>query len=198
MKHFSTKLLILLSLWVSFYAKATLADPANLEALLFERADNILQALQSKDWNVLNNHVHEIHGLKFSPYVRNLTELPITHVAKADLIKLAQSDKKRTWGTYDGSGAPIKLALTDYMDQFVYDLPYTKQAKRFFWDTHTLSHKPDFKALYRAYPCSVFVYYQYTGTAETGFMDFKDLILVFSEFDKQWHLTGIAHGENTI
>jgi len=36
------------------------------------------------------------------------------------------------------------------------------------------------------------------GTEEVAFKDFKDLILIFSEFNGVWYLISLAHGESTV
>lgn len=167
-------------------------------ALLMAKADVILQLIKSEDFVALSEHVHEACGLGFSPYSRNLSELFITEFHRGEVANFGTDNRKYFWGYYDGIGSPIRLTPKDYFAQFVYDTAFETKAEKFFLNPDDLQKNADFRAVYNAYPDSNFVYYHFAGTEEAAFKDFKDLILIFSEFDGVWYLIGLTHGESTI
>ena len=106
---------------------AATLTPAQAQQALGERAKAAVGALQSKDWEKLSTMVHPEKGVRFSPYA---------HVGPTDLVftagqlKTLYADKRLyEWGTFDGSGEPIRLSFADYYQRFVYDADFAAAPK---------------------------------------------------------------------
>ena len=77
-------------------------------------------------------------------------------------------------------------------------MDYLNKTEACVFDNEGLKKNNEFINIYNAYPSSWLVQYHYKGTSEYGFVDYKDLFLIFEYLENQWFLVGIVHGENTI
>jgi hypothetical protein len=102
------------------------------------------------------------------------------------------------WGNYDGIGNQIKLTPKQYYKEFIYDIDFLSKAQAYYINNEKLRKSKLFKYICKIYPASNLVQYDYRGTKETGFNDFKRLYLIFEHIDKQWFIVGIVHGEKTV
>jgi len=185
-----------------FWLSCAQAIPDNsdesAQALLPAKAGVILKLVESADFVSLSECIHETSGLGFSPYSRNLSKLFITRFQRDEVADFGSDDTRYLWGYYDGIGSPIRLTPKDYFARFVYDMDFDTKAEKSFLNSNALRKNADFRAVYHAYPDSSFVHYHFEGTEEVAFIDFRDLILIFSEFHGVWYLVGLAHGQSTI
>jgi len=140
--------------------------------------------------------VHPEKGVLFSPYSH--IELEKHKVFTKDQLKnLMESEEVYIWGEYDGSGDPIKLTFAQYFDKFVYDHDFANAEKVAYNEIqqsgNTVVNISD------VYPEGKFMDYYFPGfTPEYDGMDWASLRLVFEEYDGQWYLVCIAHGQWTI
>lgn len=184
-------------LWLSSLVAAAPAGAPLDEAVLAARADKVIEALAHRDFAALAAQVHPDRGLALAPYARDLTELFVTGFRRDQVAAFGSDDALHQWGWYDGIGEPIRLTAREYFDQFVYDMDYAGRAERSLERAQDRVQS-DLAALYAAYPEAVIVHYHFAGTEEIGYKDFRDLILVFSLQDGEWHLAALAHGESTL
>lgn len=92
------------------------------------RANEVVTTLKNKDLVKLQTYVHPKKGLRISPYSNVNVKSDL--VFQADQVgKLLQDTTTYTWGTHDGSGAPIAMKFADYYGKFLYDLDYAKAEK---------------------------------------------------------------------
>ena len=162
------------------------------------KADEVVQILERADYSVLASYVNRDEGLKFLPYIHDLTELQISSFSKDDLLSSMAQDKIATWGTYDGSGAPIKLTLADYHSSFVYDFPYATDAAVKSIEAKNAELPSGLNAVGQHFDGATFVLYRYEGSPSAAYNDWRDLLLIFRQIDNEWYLIGIGHGEKTI
>ena len=165
---------------------------------LITKADIILDLIKSADFKSLTNHVHPIKGLNFSPYTRDLSKLFIINFSKKEVSNFEKDNNIYLWGYYDGIGSPINLAPMEYYKQFIYDIDFKTKAKSIYIRNKDLKTIYTFNAIYKTYPNSSLVQYNYEGTEEIGCKDFKDLIFIFTKIKSQWYLEGLAHSESTL
>lgn len=160
-----------------------------------DAASAVITALKNKDIKALNAYVHPESGLRFSPYAYIDSDSAV-HFGPGKLPEL-NDDTVYTWGSYDGSGEPIKLTFGQYYDRFVYDHDYANPQET-GWDTILGSGNttPNMKEIY---PDSYVVDYHFKGFDEKNEgMDWASLILVLQEHDGGWYVSAIAHSGWTI
>lgn len=164
--------------------------------LLLERAGQVLESLKTEDYAALSQLVHPQRGVTLTPY-STVDPIRDNVLTQADVAKLATDDQISLWGLYDGSGNPIRCTGTEYFDRYVFNTDYT-QAPQVGIDTILISGNA-LENVTAAYPDGRFVEYHFPGIdpALEGF-DWCSLKLVFEEWDNDWYLVGLIHGEWTI
>lgn len=174
---------------------AATLTPAQAQQALGERAKAAVGALQSKDWEKLSTMVHPEKGVRFSPYA---------HVGPTDLVfpagqlKTLYAEKRLyEWGTFDGSGEPIRLSFADYYQRFVYDADFAAAPKVAYNEAlgkgNTINNSREF------YPQAAIVEYHFPGIdPKFEGMDWRSLRLVFEQKNCTWYLVGIIHAQWTI
>ena len=171
-------------------APAATASPAA------STAAKAVTALKERDWAALALAAHPEKGVRISPYVHVDTKQDV--VLTREEIKRLQDDKTlRTWGTYDGSGEPIKLTFAEYYDKFLYNHDYAKPEKSAY--DEPIGKGNTVNNIKEVYPGSHFVEYYFSGfDPKVHGMDWASLILVFEEKGGAWYLTGLVRNQWTI
>lgn len=170
-------------------------DPADNTPLL--RASlKVLEALKGRDYSALAALVHPEKGVTFTPYSTVDPEADIT-LTRDEIAQAGENGNRYTWGSYDGSGSPIHLTISAYMDQYVFNADYT-QAPLVGVD-QVLSSGNSLENVSDAYPGGRFVEYYFPSVdpASNGF-DWCGLKLVFEVWRGQYRLVGVVHSEWTI
>jgi len=171
-------------------------SPSEIKAEVEAKSQEAIKAIKEKDMEKLAQMVHPEKGVLFSPYSH--IELEKHKVFTKDQLKnLMESEEVYIWGDYDGSGDPIKLTFAQYFDKFVYDHDFANAEKVAYNEIqqsgNTIVNISD------VYPEGKFMDYYFPGfTPEYDGMDWASLRLVFEEYDGQWYLVCIAHGQWTI
>jgi hypothetical protein len=161
-----------------------------------EQANAVLLALKNKDGAALAALAHPTKGVRFSPYGHISTSTDIV-IMKSGLADAYQQSKKETWGSYDGSGAPITLSFSEYSKKFLYDVDFLnapqKATNKVLGSGNTVIN------IKEAYPNATFVEYYFPGfDPKYEGMDWKSLRLVFEKVGTTWYLVGIVHDQWTI
>jgi len=169
---------------------------ANLEIILRDRAAGVLAAIKAKDMETLSQAVHPDKGVRFSPYGYVNTEHDL--VFTADKIKRLPSDNTvYAWGSYDGSGEPIKLSFEGYYNKFVYDKDFLNAEEVGY--NKILGKGNSLINISEVYPKAKFVEYYFPGfEPKYERMDWESLRLVFERKASVWYLVGIIHDQWTI
>lgn len=169
------------------------ASPPTLEVV----ANETIHAIKANDMQGLAAHVHPDKGVRFSPYGAVRTGTDGDLVFSASSIPTAGGDAKvYTWGSHDGSGAPIALTFSAYMQSFVYDRDFANAP---VIATNRIVKQGNTRVnLAEVYPQGSFVEYHFPGTEEHSGMDWASLRLVFEQRDGRWYLVGISHDHWTI
>ncbi len=167
------------------------------------RRENLQEKIVSLSKAVVSNvrnrnlyrYAHPKKGLRFSPYA-NINVESDRVFSVEEMVNEFDSDTILSWGTYDGSGDPIKLTFKDYYTNFIYDkdysLPTTIGYNKKIGEGNSVFNFLD------VYESSVFVeYYKAPDFGENEF-NWGSLILIFEEYNEEWYLVGIVHDEWTI
>lgn len=155
----------------------------------------VLSLIKAKNMKKLSQFIHPKKGVRFSPYGHVATDTDL--VFSSSKIKKLLSDKvKHLWGSYDGSGQPIKLTFANYYKRFVYDKDFIN-AKDVGYNK-ILGKGNIINNSFKVYPKSIIVEYHFPGSDKSGSMDWKSLRLVFEKDNGIWYLVGIIHDEWTI
>src|SRR5262249_6403225 len=92
-------------------------------------AEEVIRDLKDRNMDALAQYVHPIKGVRFSPYAS--VDRASDVVLRVPALKQAfASPVRRTWGSYDGSGAPIRLSFAGYYSKFVYERDFALTAHR--------------------------------------------------------------------
>ena len=154
----------------------------------------IVAVLKSKNASALANYVHPVKGLRFSPY-SDFAEDSILF-RKTQIAGLGGSRKIYEWGSYDGSGDPIKLSFAKYYAKFIFDRDYTKALQISYQEIakggNTLVD------IEKVFPRGKYVDYHYPSGADGNEMGWSSLRLIFEKQANKWYLVGIGHGQWTI
>lgn len=173
------------------------AQPVTARPSLEVRAREVIGALQSRDGARLASLVHPVKGVRFTPYpfVRLDHDLVLS---REQVARAFMDTTRRTWGTADGSGAPITRRFGDYYRQFVYDVDFAAAPV-------VRSNQPPAKPgnspgnIAQAYPGAQWVEFHFPMIdPQFEGMDWRSLWLVFERDGDDWMLTGIVHGSWTI
>ncbi len=140
--------------------------------------------------------MHPEKELRLSPYAYVDINKDLTF-SFSEFKESFSTSMKHNFGTYDGSGEPIKLTLFEYYERFIYDEDYV--ASHVIGNNQTIGQGNTLNNIKQEYPEASFIEFHFTGfEPEFEGLDWKSLILVFEFFEGQWHLVGIVHNEWTI
>lgn len=167
-----------------------------IKSIINDRAEEVLTAIKNKDMDVLSKMVHPVKGVRFSPYayVRESEDIVLT----AGKLKDIRADNTEyLWGSYDGSGEPIKLTFTDYYDKFIYDKDFINAKEIGYNKTLGKGNTEDNSK--KVYKSSIIVEYHFPGfNPEYTGMDWESLRLVFEKVEDTWYVVGVIHDQWTI
>ena len=155
----------------------------------------ILTALKEENYSLLSRYFSKT-GVYFSPYgfldTTNCKKLSAT-----DLLQSIENNWILTWGSYDGTGEPIKLTTKAFFKKFVYNKDYSK-AKDVGYDT-LIQKGNSLVNIEQVFPGQHFLDYHFKGfDKKYEGMDWTSLILVFSKEEDGYFLKGVIHHQWTI
>lgn len=163
---------------------------------LLSKVIQVIDTIKNKDMNKLSSFVHPTKGLRFTPYdyidIQNDKVFATNQVAG-----LAQDTQSYTWGNYDGTGDPIDLNFNAYYDRFIYDQDFANP--HIIGNNVAIGKGNTINNIEEAYPNGHFIEFHFTGLdPQYSGIDWRSLKLVFEEYNGNWYLVGIVHGEWTI
>jgi hypothetical protein len=166
------------------------------DSLLLKRTIEITTFLDKKDYTRLADFFHPTAGVRFTPYGYIDTTQDIKFTKDQFLTQLKNKSKQH-WGSYDGSGDPIKLNVEEYLKKFVYDVKFLKPEQLSV--NKTLGQGNSLDNLSVIYPDASYTESYFSGfDKKYGGMDWRSLKLVFKQHGGQIYLVGVIHGQWTI
>lgn len=156
----------------------------------------VLGIFKNKDYSELTRYIHPELGVRFSPYayIDTTSDQKFTNSTYNQAVK---STKKRIWGSFDGTGDPMRMKFKEYFKSFVYDVDFLN-AEKTTLNTKS-SHGNDLDNLKDIYPGCVYTESYFSGFDEKyGGMDWRALRLVYKEYEGKYYLVAVIHDEWTI
>lgn len=179
-------------------AACTNRDPAPLpatpDATTVARA--VVAALQRRDIDSVARLAHPTKGIRFTPYTRvdTLTDRRFT---PSQLTAQWGKTDSLLWGSFDGTGDPMRLTFRQYFDKFVYDFDAVR-APRVARDSAPMGIGNSIYNLREAYPEATIVEFNSPGMdPKYGGMDWRSLWIVLERVDDAYRVVGIVHGSWT-
>lgn len=166
------------------------------DTLLLQTSQTILTALKQKDFQTLSTFIHPEWQLLFSPYAY-VDTAGSQVLSPYELLAAAKKSSILEWGSYDGTGDPIKMNISQYFDKFVYNKDYLnakeKSVNKFLGFGNSLNN------LKEVYPASDFTEFYFPGfDPKYDGMDWQTLRLVFRKENNKPYLVAIVHDQWTI
>lgn len=158
-------------------------------------AQQVLLALKENNFDELRKYFSE-EGVLFSPY-GHIDSARSKKLAPDDFITAAQKKWILTWGTYDGTGDPIQLTVTNYLKKFVYNADYVN-AEAIGFD-EVMKQGNSVNNLKEIYPNSHFIDYHFSGfDQKLKGIDWTSLRLVFEKYKGEYFLVAVIHDQWTV
>jgi hypothetical protein len=159
-------------------------------------AHEVVRVLSRRDIDSLAKLAHPTKGIRFTPYTRvdSKTDRRFT---PSELRTQWPKPDSLLWGTFDGSGDPMRLSFRQYFDKFVYDFDFAR-APRVARDSATMGNGNSIYNLKEAYPGATIVEFNSPGAdPKYGGMDWRSLWVVLEKLDSRWVVVGLVHGSWT-
>jgi len=155
----------------------------------------ILVFLNEKNYPELAKYFSS-EGVLFSPY-GFIDTAKSKRLTPDDFLESINKKWILTWGSYDGTGEPIKLLVANYLKKFVYNADYLN-AEAIGFD-QVMKQGNSLNNLKTIYPNHHFIDYHFSGfDQKNNGMDWTSLRLVFDKTDGQYFLVAIIHDQWTI
>lgn len=135
-------------------------------------------------------------GVLFSPY-GFIDTAKSKKLSPEDFLQAVDKKWILTWGSFDGTGEPIKLTVPSYLKKFVYNADYLS-AEAVGFD-EVMKQGNSLNNLEVIYPNHHFIDYFFSGFDQKyNGMDWTSLKLVFENEDGQYFLVAIIHDQWTV
>lgn len=155
----------------------------------------ILVHLKEKNYQELSKFF-SVNGVLFSPYGHIDTAIS-KKLMPEDFVMAINKKWILTWGSYDGTGEPIKLNVSDYINKFVYNADYLNAEAVGY--NEIIKQGNATNNLKTVYPNSQFLDYHFSGFDQKfNGMDWSSLRLVFEKQNNDYFLVAIIHDQWTI
>lgn len=134
-------------------------------------------------------------GVRFSPYAF----IDTANSKKLTPEAFLESINKKwtlTWGSFDGTGDPIKLTVPAYLKKFVYNADYLNAEAVGY--NEVMKKGNSINNLKELYPNHHFIEYHFSGFEQKyNGMDWTSLRLVFEKQNGQYFIVAIIHDQWT-
>lgn len=135
-------------------------------------------------------------GVLFSPY-GYIDSARSKKLSPDDFINAINKNWILTWGSYDGTGEPIKLTVKAYLKKFVYNADYV-DAEAIGFD-EVMKQGNSTNNLKDIYPNKHFIDYHFSGfDQKLKGIDWTSLRLVFEKRNGEYFLVAIIHDQWTV
>lgn len=173
-------------------------SPEEAQQALEARAKQAFTALKLRHYARLSQLAHPHKGVRFSPYGYVDTSVnPV--LTRKQIAALATDPRRRTWGSHDGTGEPIRLTFAQYFRKYIWDRDYTRPVRQTYNAAARTGPSPTLDRIWEIFPNATLVNAYFPGSdPDGGAMDWSGLWLVFERIGDAWYLTGIVHDAWTI
>ncbi|MEJ5993961.1 hypothetical protein WG904_05950 [Pedobacter sp. Du54] len=155
----------------------------------------VLISLKENNFEELRKYFSE-DGVLFSPY-GYIDSARSKKLSPDEFINAIDKKWILTWGSYDGTGNPIKLTVKAYLKKFVYNADYVN-AEAIGFD-EVIKQGNSTNNLKEIYPKSHFIDFHFSGfDQKLKGMDWTSLRLVFEKRNGEYFLVAIVHDQWTV
>jgi len=132
----------------------------------------------------------------FSPY-GFIDTVGSKRLSSADFLTAIRKNWILTWGSFDGTGEPIKLTVAAYLQKFVYNADFLNAEAESY--NQVMKQGNSVNNLREIFPNAQFVEYHFSGfDPKYKGMDWTSLRLVFEKENDDYYLVAIVHDQWTI
>lgn len=183
----------------SILATLKFTSPTNAvqskEQKLISTSREVLTALKNKDYNKLET-LSSKDGLSFNENSDSL-DLSKNDVSKDAISEIPKNTTKYMWGYTDGKGDEIRLTLSDYINQWMYNRDYINAPKIMVNQiAYPQGNTPNYIATYSQ--GRNYVAFHFDSTKEYPGLTWSTMYLIFDEENKNYKLRGIIKANWTI
>ena len=140
-------------------------------------ARRVAAVINAPDFGALAGLAHPQKGIRFTPYTHVDTATD-RRLSREQIRVLSTSPDSLVWGSYDGSGEPIRLTFRQYFVKFVRDFDLLA-APRVAVDSTPMGTGNSINNIREAYPGARIVEFNMPGTdPRYGVMDWRSLWVV--------------------
>ncbi|RYG05893.1 MAG: hypothetical protein EOO07_29615 [Chitinophagaceae bacterium] len=155
----------------------------------------VLVLLKEKNYTELVKFF-AVDGVLFSPYA-HIDTTNAKKLMPEDFLMAINKKWILTWGSYDGTGEPIKLSIENYLNKFAYNADYLNAEAVGF--NEIIKKGNASSNLQNLYPNTQFIDYHFSGfDQKLNGMDWSSLRLVFEKQNNDYFLVAIIHDQWTI
>ncbi|MGB8000763.1 MAG: hypothetical protein WCF60_11835 [Anaerobacillus sp.] len=163
----------------------------SVQSRVVNRAYQVVNVMKDKVMGKLADYVHPKKGVLFSPY-GTIDKKRAQVLMPPLIIDFLAHSRQLEWGV-DPGGKPIRLNSQSYFNNYVYDAEYGETNFVTFDGIHDETNR--IQNLEEIFPQAHYVEFFVSGTEEFQGMDWKSLVLVFSEYGGEPYLVGIIHDQ---
>lgn len=156
----------------------------------------VLTLLKNKDYHRFSTFIHPVLGTRFSPYgfVDTIND---TRLSRDQFLAAAKLQNSIHWGSFDGSGDSIILALDAYVSKFVYNADFLTAPNNTV--NKMIAGGNSLNNLAKIYPDGDFTESYFPGFEEKyGGMDWTCLRLVYKKYNGTYYLVAVVHDQWTV
>jgi hypothetical protein len=165
------------------------------EQKLISASKEVLLALKNEDYKKLETLTSK-DGLSFNEYPDSL-DLNRNDISKSAVSEIPTNTTKYMWGYTDGKGDEIRLTVSDYIKQWIYNRDYINAPKIVVNQiAYPQGNTPNNIATYSQ--GRNYVAFHFDGREEYAGMDWSTMYLIFDEENGIYTLRGIVKANWTI
>lgn len=155
----------------------------------------VLTFLKEQNYEELSKYF-DADGVRFVPYAF-IDTASAKKLTPEDFLEAVAKKWVLTWGSYDGTGDPIKLTVPAYLKKFIYNADYLNAEATAF--DAVMKQGNTINNIKQIYPNHHYIDYHFSGfNQKYEGMDWTSLRLVFKQQDGQYFLVAIIHDQWTI
>ncbi|MCZ6873502.1 MAG: hypothetical protein O7G88_08220, partial [bacterium] len=157
-------------------------------------ANEVLDALQTRDGNRLASLVHPEKGVRFSPSA--YVDIETDRVLSPDQVKRFWTDHSTyVWGYADGTGDPINLTPEQYLREYVLSRDFRQPSSINVNDDRASGNTNNNAATIYPVGTRVEYYIQPSVRDSVEQHNWAALRLVFERIGGSWFLVGVIHDQ---
>lgn len=150
----------------------------------------IHQNLMTQDFYTIASYIHPTKGMQVAMYGHLRADDVV--LTRAQFLQALQDGQAIDWGKTDGKGTPLVASLADYLTNWVASVQYAKPQTTWIPKGNSLHNLDEW------YSDGVYWVFDYAGSAEYGYLDWQQMVLVFEWIEHRPYLVALISDRFTI